>query len=115
MTKRYIPYATLILVLCTVLVSLGVNFQIAGSLFGKIKITELEPFNTMLISVIRVNGSLHYVLNDDQGNWFDSGITGTSAEWDSIENWHSTANKREGAAWLGISIRVKLLSTQQTT
>ena len=44
MTKRYIPYATLILALCTVLVSLGVNFQIAGSLFGKIKITELEPF-----------------------------------------------------------------------
>ena len=44
MTKRQIPYATLILVLSTVVVSLGVNFQIAGSLFGKIKITELEPF-----------------------------------------------------------------------
>lgn len=44
MTKRHIPYATLILVLSTVVVSLGVNFQIAGSLFGKIKITELEPF-----------------------------------------------------------------------
>ena len=65
------------------------------------------PNNTMLISVIRVNGSLHYVLNDAKGNWFDSGITGTRAEWDSIESWHTAANKREGAAWLGISIRVK--------
>ncbi len=44
MTKRCIPYATLILVLCTVVVSLGVNFQISGSLFAKINITELEPF-----------------------------------------------------------------------
>ncbi|WP_260260196.1 rhomboid family intramembrane serine protease [Vibrio intestinalis] len=44
MTKRYIPYATLVLVLSTVVVSLVVNFQISGSLFGKIKITELEPF-----------------------------------------------------------------------
>lgn len=44
MTKRHIPYATLILVLSTVVVSVGVNFQIAGSAFGKITITEIEPF-----------------------------------------------------------------------
>ncbi len=44
MTERRIPYATLVLVMSTVVVSLGVNFQISGSLFGKINITELEPF-----------------------------------------------------------------------
>ena len=44
MTKRHIPYATLILVFFTVVVSVGVNFQISGSAFGKITITELEPF-----------------------------------------------------------------------
>jgi len=43
-TKRRIPYATLVLVFSTVVISLGVNFQISGSLFGKINITELEPF-----------------------------------------------------------------------
>jgi len=43
-TKRDIPYATLVLVLSTLVVSLAVNFQISGSLFGKIKITELEPY-----------------------------------------------------------------------
>ncbi len=65
------------------------------------------PDKTMLISVISVNDSLHYILNDAQGNWFDSDIEGTSAAWDFIENWHSTANKREGAFWLGVSIRIK--------
>lgn len=49
----------------------------------------------------------HYLINDAQGNWFDSGIIGTNDEWDFIENWHSTTNKREGASWLGVSIRVK--------
>ncbi|KJY88379.1 hypothetical protein TW84_14775 [Vibrio neptunius] len=44
MTKRRIPYATLTLVLSTVVVSFCVNFQITGSLFGKVSITELEPF-----------------------------------------------------------------------
>lgn len=44
MTKRDIPYTTLVLVLSTVVVSLAVNFQISGALFGKIKITQLEPY-----------------------------------------------------------------------
>ncbi|RZP53777.1 hypothetical protein D8T48_22270 [Vibrio vulnificus] len=68
---------------------------------------ESTPDKTMLISVISVNDSLHYILNDAQGNWFDSDIAGTSANWDFIENWHTTTNKREGADWLGVSIRVK--------
>ncbi|WP_246210372.1 hypothetical protein [Vibrio aquimaris] len=61
----------------------------------------------MLISVISVNDSLHYILNDAQGYWFDSHIAEGNAAWGFIENWHSTANKREGASWLGVSIRVK--------
>lgn len=87
-----------------------IEFELIEKLGVSTKILSLgksTPNNTMLISVIRVNGSLHYVLNDAKGNWFDSGITGTRAEWDSIESWQIAANKREGAVWLGISIRVK--------
>lgn len=43
-TTKRIPYVTLILVLSTVAVSLMVNYQISGSLFGKIKITDLEHY-----------------------------------------------------------------------
>ncbi|MFW7525193.1 hypothetical protein ACODM8_13810 [Vibrio ostreicida] len=69
-----------------------------------LSLSKSTPDKTMLISVISVNDSLHYILNDAKGNWFDSDIAGTSAEWDFIESWHSTANKREGASWLGRGI-----------
>lgn len=65
------------------------------------------PDGTMLISVISVNGSLHYILNNALGNWFDSDISDSSAAWDFIENWESTVNKRSGASWLGVSIRIE--------
>ncbi|MCK6263954.1 hypothetical protein KP803_11800 [Vibrio sp. ZSDE26] len=87
-----------------------IEFELIEKLGVSTKMLSLgksTPDKTMLISVISVNDSLHYILNDAQGYWFDSDIAGTSAEWDFIENWHSTANKREGASWLGVSIRVK--------
>lgn len=68
---------------------------------------ESTPSNTMLMSVISVNDSLHYILNNAQGEWFDSDIEGSHAKWDFIEKWNDTSNKREGAFWLGVSIRVK--------
>lgn len=86
------------------------EFELIEKLGVSTKTLSLDkstPDNTLLISVISVNDSLHYILNDAQGNWFDSDIVGTSAKWDFIENWGSTANKREGASWLGVSIRVK--------
>lgn len=68
---------------------------------------QSTPANTMLMSVISVNDSLHYVLNNDHGEWFDSDIVGTHAAWDFIEHWDSTTNKREGASWLGVSIQIE--------
>ena len=64
------------------------------------------PNNTMLISVISVNNSLHYILNDAFAHWFDSHLADAVAQWDFIENWNTTTNKRFGATWLGVSIRV---------
>ncbi|MFH4735403.1 hypothetical protein [Vibrio diabolicus] len=87
-----------------------IEFELIEKLGVSTKMLSLgksTPDKTMLISVISVNDSLHYILNDAQGYWFDSDISGSSATWDFIEDWHSTANKREGASWLGVSIRVK--------
>ncbi|WP_182019297.1 hypothetical protein [Vibrio diabolicus] len=87
-----------------------IEFELIEKLGVSTKMLSLgksTPDKTMLISVISVNDSLHYILNDAQGYWFDSDISGSSATWDFIEDWHSTTNKREGASWLGVSIRVK--------
>ncbi|KGY09863.1 hypothetical protein [Vibrio sinaloensis] len=78
-----------------------------GVVTKTLSLDKSTPDHTMLISVISVNDSLHYILNDAQGCWFNSHLTGSSAMWDFIEKWDSTTNKREGASWLGVSIRVK--------
>ncbi|MEZ9232280.1 hypothetical protein AB4259_14480 [Vibrio amylolyticus] len=66
------------------------------------------PSKTMLISVISINESLHYIANNALGEWFDSDIEEAEPKWECIEKWHLTRNKREGATWLGVSIRVAL-------
>ncbi|UXI02518.1 rhomboid family intramembrane serine protease [Photobacterium sp. TY1-4] len=44
MQLKQIPYMTLILVAATITTSLTVNYLISGTLFGKIKVPDLEPF-----------------------------------------------------------------------
>ncbi|TMO65652.1 hypothetical protein [Pseudoalteromonas aurantia] len=62
--------------------------------------------HSMLVSVISVNSSLHYILNNEQGEWFDSHLKERVQLWDPIETWYKSDNKRDGATWLGVSIRV---------
>jgi hypothetical protein len=87
-----------------------VEFQLIESLQVPVSILDMEestPNKTMLISVISVDDSLHYILNSAQGEWFDSGVDDvTNSKWDFIENWHSSSDKREGASWLGVSIQI---------
>lgn len=87
-----------------------VEFQLMEKLQVPVSILDMEestPNKTMLISVISVDDSLHYILNSAQGEWFDSGVDDvTNSKWDFIENWHSSSDKREGASWLGISIQI---------
>ncbi|WP_245649878.1 hypothetical protein [Vibrio nereis] len=79
--------------------TLGIPVRVLGQ-------NPSTPTGTLLISVISVNNSLHYVLNNDQREWFDSHHDASPEGWGFIENWHKSANKREGATWLGVSIRV---------
>ena len=44
MTSQQLPYITLILAILTVVTSLMVNYQISGSLFGKVRVPEMEPY-----------------------------------------------------------------------
>ncbi len=44
MSSRKYPYVTIAVSLFTIAYSLAVNFQISGSLFGKIKYVQLEPY-----------------------------------------------------------------------
>ncbi|USD66840.1 rhomboid family intramembrane serine protease [Vibrio sp. SCSIO 43136] len=44
MTSRQFPYVAVLLAIVTVIVSLTVNYLISGSLFGKVKVPELEPY-----------------------------------------------------------------------
>ncbi|MEE3878081.1 MULTISPECIES: hypothetical protein [Vibrio] len=87
-----------------------VEFQLMENLQVPVSILDMEestPNKTMLISVISVEDSLHYILNSAQGEWFDSGVDGvTNSKWAFIENWQSSNDKREGASWLGISIQI---------
>lgn len=87
-----------------------VEFQLIETLQVPVSILDMEestPNKTMLISVISVDDSLHYILNSAQGEWFDSGVDDvTNSNWDFIENWHSSSDKREGASWLGVSIQI---------
>lgn len=87
-----------------------VEFQLMEKLQVPVSILDMEestPNKTMLISVILVDDSLHYILNSAQGEWFDSGVDAvTNSKWDFIENWHSSSDKREGASWLGVSIQI---------
>lgn len=62
--------------------------------------------HSMLVSVISENSSLHYILNNEQGEWFDSHLKERVQLWDPIETWYKSDNKRDGATWLGVSIRV---------
>lgn len=52
MNLKRIPVVTVILVLSTLSISLLVNFDIAGSLLGRIKITQLEPYGAYAIDHI---------------------------------------------------------------
>lgn len=87
-----------------------VEFQLMEKLQVPVSILDMEestPNKTMLISVISVDDSLHYILNSAQGEWFDSGVDDvTNSNWDFIENWHSSSDKREGASWLGVSVQI---------
>ncbi|MEI8598958.1 hypothetical protein P4S64_19230 [Vibrio sp. M60_M31a] len=87
-----------------------VEFQLMEKLQVPVSILDMEestPNKTMLISVVSVDDSLHYILNSAQGEWFDSGVDDvTNSKWDFIENWHSSSDKREGASWLGVSIQI---------
>lgn len=87
-----------------------VEFQLMEKLQVPVSILDMEestPNKTMLISVISVEDSLHYILNSAQGEWFDSGVDGvTNSKWAFIENWHSSNDKREGASWLGVSVQI---------
>jgi len=44
MTTKQMPYVTVILVISTIVTSLAVNYCISGTLLGKIRVPELEPF-----------------------------------------------------------------------
>ncbi len=85
------------------------EFELMGKL--NVPITVLNQQSTrlsdsILISVIAYPDTLHYVANNDKGEWFDSGLEEHLFHWDAIENWDTSCNKREKASWLGISIRV---------
>ncbi len=89
----------------------SVEFELIEKLGIPIAILDQNPStldSTMLISVISVNESLHYIANNAQGQWFDSHFEESVAYWDFIENWSVSKNKREGAIWLGVSIRISV-------
>jgi hypothetical protein len=67
---------------------------------------ESTPNGTLLMSVISANDSLHYVINNSLGEWLDTDIENGNTNWDFIEKWNSTNNKRDDATWVGVSIRV---------
>ncbi|WP_104401639.1 hypothetical protein [Vibrio penaeicida] len=65
------------------------------------------PKDSVLISVIE-HSDLHYVANNDRGEWFDSDMDNHLYHWKPIEEWKSDQEeKREGASWYGVSIRVR--------
>ncbi|GLQ74275.1 hypothetical protein [Vibrio penaeicida] len=66
---------------------------------------DSTPSDSVLISVIAYP-ELHYVVNNHQGEWFDSDLEAHLFHWDKIESWDESNNKREGASWLGVSIQV---------
>lgn len=44
MQLKPIPYITITLVISTIVISLVVNYLVSGTLFGKVKVSDLEPF-----------------------------------------------------------------------
>ncbi len=50
MRSQKYPYITIAISILTIVYSLYVNFQISGSLFGKIKYVELEPYGGVTFS-----------------------------------------------------------------
>ncbi|MEZ8009699.1 MULTISPECIES: hypothetical protein [Vibrio] len=96
-----------------ILIDLNEEFPIEFELIKDLKVPirildeqESTLNETILISVLSVNGSLHYVINNSSGEWLDTDIENGNTNWDFIEKWNSTSNKREGADWVGVSIRV---------
>ncbi|MEJ2763716.1 rhomboid family intramembrane serine protease [Photobacterium sp. MCCC 1A19761] len=52
MQIKQMPYMTIILVITTIITSLTVNYLISGMFFGKIKVSDLEPFGGYTIEHI---------------------------------------------------------------
>lgn len=52
MQLKKIPYITIMLVISTVVTSLVVNYTISGTLVGKIRVLDLEPFGGYTLSHI---------------------------------------------------------------
>ncbi|WP_084659662.1 hypothetical protein [Vibrio sonorensis] len=67
---------------------------------------NITPDNGLLITLIGYDNTTHYVVNNKQGLWFESLLPEDYYPWDSIEKWHESSNKREGAYWTGVSIQV---------
>lgn len=44
MKSQKFPYITIIISILTIIYSLYVSYEISGSLFGRIKIIQLEPY-----------------------------------------------------------------------
>lgn len=52
MNLKTFPIITMALVLATILISLAVNYSISGTLFGKIRVIDLEPYGGFTIEHI---------------------------------------------------------------
>ena len=53
MNLNRIPYITLILVISTIIVSISASYTISGTMLGKVRITDLEPFGGYTIEHIK--------------------------------------------------------------
>ncbi|OLQ80546.1 hypothetical protein BIT28_15850 [Photobacterium proteolyticum] len=87
------------------------EFELLNQLKAPITVLNDQPAmlgGQLLISVIAFPDSLHFVANNDKGEWFDSELNDHQLNWDAIEQWDTSSNKREKATWLGISIRVSI-------
>ena len=85
------------------------EFELFEQLGAPVVVLNGEPAtfpNSALISVIALPKLLHYVVNNDRGEWFDPQIGVYCESWDPITEWDTDCRKRENANWLGISIRV---------
>ncbi|KXF81939.1 hypothetical protein [Enterovibrio coralii] len=93
-----------------------VEFELLNDISVPVSLLNGErstPEGCYLISVIAVNGSLHYILNTANAEWFDSHLAVDDTSWDFIEKWDGSGTGRDGASWVGISLRVFLPTSEE--